>query len=83
LLADALGTMDNNERYAKYKALSQKLIDLAPDIWAVELPQRHAYHADYLIWPDADAAKAGGKINIMPGHRMYFKNMKFIPEKMP
>jgi peptide/nickel transport system substrate-binding protein len=83
LIEEALSTADNIERYAKYSTLTKKIIDLASDIWAVEIPQRHAYHADYVVWPDADAAKAGQKIHIMPGQRMYFNNMKFISEKAP
>lgn len=83
LINEALATMDTEKRIVKYKKLISKIIDLAPDIWATEFPQLHAYHADYLIWPSADAAKAGDKINIMPGERVYFKNMRFIPEKMP
>jgi peptide/nickel transport system substrate-binding protein len=83
LIEETLSTADNIERYAKYSTLTKKIIDLASDIWAVEIPQRHAYHADYVVWPDADAAKAGQKIYIMPGQRMYFNNMKFISEKAP
>ena len=79
LIEETVTTMDIEKRFAMYKELISKIIGLAPDIWAVELPNRHAYHADYLVWPDADAAKAGHKANIMTGQRMYFKNMRFIP----
>ncbi|MBA7476217.1 putative D,D-dipeptide-binding periplasmic protein DdpA [subsurface metagenome] len=82
LIEGALSTASNIERYAKYSAMAKRIIDIASDIWAVELPQRHAYHADYVVWSDADAAKVGEKIHIMPGQRMYFKDMKFVSEKV-
>ncbi|MCR4433307.1 MAG: ABC transporter substrate-binding protein [Caldiserica bacterium] len=78
MLEDALATLDKNERYEKYKAIIRKIMDLAPDIVAVEMPQRHAYQAEYLMWPTAKAAETGGKICLLPELRMQFKDMRFI-----
>jgi peptide/nickel transport system substrate-binding protein len=78
MIEDAIATLDTNERHEKYKAIIRKILDLAADIVAVEMPQRHAYQAGYLMWPAAQAAETGGKINLMPGLRMQFKDMRFI-----
>jgi len=78
MIEDAIATLDTNERYQKYRAIIRKILDLALDIVAVEMPQRHAYQAEYLMWPAAKAAETGGNINLMPGLRMQFKDMRFI-----
>ena len=80
MLDDALVTIDTTERLAKYKAIIVKLIDLAPTIWAVEMPQRHAYQAGYLEWPTATTNDKGETINLMPGLRMQFKDFRFKGE---
>lgn len=80
MLDDALATIDTAERLAKYKAIIVKLIDLAPTIWAVEMPQRHAYQAGYLEWPTATTNDKGEKINLMPGLRVQFKDFRFKGE---
>ena len=81
MLEDIFATIDTNERYQKYKAIIRKISDLALDIVAVEMPQRHAYQAEYLMWPAAKAAEAGEKFNLLPGLRMQFKDMRFIGEE--
>lgn len=78
LIEEAIGTIDTNARYSKYKTITPKILELACDIVAVEMPQRHAYQAGYLMWPAAEAARSGGKINLMPGLRVQFKDMRFI-----
>ncbi|HHV78313.1 MAG TPA: ABC transporter substrate-binding protein [Firmicutes bacterium] len=83
LVGDALATMDTNARYEKYKTITRKIVDLASDIWVVELPQRQAYQADYLIWPAAQAAEKGEPVNTLVGLRTYFRDMRLVPEKMP
>ena len=78
MIEEAIAPLDTNERYQKYRASIRKILDLALDIVAVEMPQRHAYQAEYLMWPVAKAAETGEKINLMPGLRMQFKDMRFI-----
>lgn len=78
LIEDAIATLDDSERHQKYQGIIRKILDLALDIIAVEMPQRHAYQAEYLMWPAANATETGEKINLMPGLRMLFKDMRFI-----
>jgi peptide/nickel transport system substrate-binding protein len=75
---DALSTMDTRQRFKKYKAVSKMLAESATDIWAAELPQRHAYQAAYLKWPAAESATAGGKANTLIGLRVYFRDMRLV-----
>jgi len=81
MIEEAITTLDTNERYQTYKAIIRKILDFALDIVAVEMPQRHAYQAEYLMWPAAKAAETGEKFNLMPGLRMQFKDMRFIGEE--
>ena len=81
MIEEAIATHDTNERYQTYKAIIRKILDLALDIVAVEMPQRHAYQAEYLMWPAAKAAETGEKFNLMPGLRLQFKDMRFIGEE--
>lgn len=81
MIEDAIATLDANDRHQKYKVIIRKILDLALDIVAVEMPQRHAYQAEYLMWPAAKAAETGGNVNLMPGLRMQFKDMRFVDKK--
>jgi len=83
MIDDALSTIDSAERFKKYAEIEKKIIDLAPDIWAAIVPQKHAYQADYLIWPTAQKAEAGEKVNLLPGLRMKFMDMRLIEKNMP
>jgi len=81
MIEEILVTSDKDERYEKYRAINAKIVDLALDIFAVDFAQRNAYQAGYLMWPTAEAAEAGEKINIMTGLRLQFKDMRFIGEE--
>ena len=81
MLEETLVTYDKDERYEKYRAINTKALDLALDIFAVDFAQRYAYQAGYLMWPSAKAAETGGKINIITGLRLQFKDMRFIGEE--
>ncbi|MBA7578314.1 hypothetical protein ES708_20176 [subsurface metagenome] len=81
MIDEAKSTVDKDERHQKYGVTIRKILDLALDIFAVEFSQRYAYQAEYLLWPTAEAAEAGGKINIMTGLRLQFKDMRFIGEE--
>jgi len=81
IVGEALSTMDQAERYAKYKAVAGKIVEYATDIWAVEMPQRQAYQSSYLIWPAGDAAIEGKKTNVLNGYRTYFRDMRLKTHK--
>lgn len=80
-IEDALSTMDEAQRMEKYMKIQADIVDLCPTIWVVENPERRAYQASYIDWPEADAAFAG-KLNApVMGRFLYFRTMKVYPEK--
>jgi peptide/nickel transport system substrate-binding protein len=56
---DALATVDLNERFAKYRAIQERIVDLCPTIWMFNLAERRAYQSGYMEWPAAELYKAG------------------------
>ena len=49
---DALATLDDKERFAKYAKIQQELVDLAPSVWIYDQVEKHAYR-DCVDWPAA------------------------------
>ncbi|HYE81085.1 MAG TPA: ABC transporter substrate-binding protein [Clostridia bacterium] len=82
-IEDAIATVDQEERYEKYKRLQDKIVnEIVPTVWLVELNERSAYQSDYVYWPAAESAKEGKYINILMGYHFYFHDFKLYPEKM-
>lgn len=48
----ALTTIDQNERFEKYKVVQAELADQAPSIFVYDQIEKHAYQ-DYIDWPPA------------------------------
>ena len=78
---DAIGTVNDDERYAKYQAIQQSIIDLAPTVWMYESPELRAYQEEYLDWEAADMAKEGKFNCAVIGRYVYLPEMKIYPEK--
>jgi peptide/nickel transport system substrate-binding protein len=51
-IEDALGTLDQAQRYAKYAKIQQELVAMAPSVWIYDQIEKHAYQ-DYVDWPAA------------------------------
>ena len=49
---DALTTIDQNERFEKYKVIQAGLADQAPSVFVYDQIEKHAYQ-DYIDWPPA------------------------------
>jgi len=47
---DALGTLDDTARFAKYAQIQETLVDLAPSLWIYDQVELHAYRA-CVDWP--------------------------------
>lgn len=77
----SLATLGEEERFKQYIEIQKKLIDICPTIWVTELPERRAYQAAYVSWPEADAAKNGSLNCPVMGRFLYFHDMKVYPEK--
>jgi len=77
MIEDAIATVDQKERFQKYYAIQEKLVDLCPTIWLMECVVRRAYRSDYVVYPAADA-----KLVIpVSGYNMYYRDFKVFPEK--
>ena len=60
MLEAAIGTIDREERFAKYRQIQRKLDEIVPSLHMFEQAQKHAYQS-YIDWP---AAK-GNSIPVM------------------
>ncbi len=66
MIDDALVTVDENERYAKYRDLQDYIMDLSPTIFLYDQVQKHAYQSAYVDWP-----AARGKVIPVMGYTMF------------
>jgi peptide/nickel transport system substrate-binding protein len=82
-ITDAVATVDPKARKAKYDALTKKLIDLCPSIWAVDVTEQHAYQSAYIEWGADKRVKAGGSAIPVQGYNFYMRDLKVFPEKAP
>lgn len=53
MIEDALATLDQEERFAKYTELQHYIVDLSPTLFLVDDISLHAYQYAYLDWPAA------------------------------
>ncbi len=47
---DALGTLDQTQRFAKYDKIQEELVDMAPSLWLYDQIEKHAYRT-CVDWP--------------------------------
>ena len=66
MIDDALLTVDTDERYAKYRALQDYIMDLSPSIFLYDQYQKHAYQSAYVDWP-----AARGEVIPVMGYTMF------------
>jgi peptide/nickel transport system substrate-binding protein len=72
---DALSTMDQTERFAKYATIQATLVDMAPVIWLADQGMEFVYQ-DYLIWPVVERVKANLPVAPVMGYSHYVRDMK-------
>jgi peptide/nickel transport system substrate-binding protein len=53
MIDDSLTTVDQEQRYAKYRALQEYIVDLCPSLFLYDQVQKQAYRSDYVDWPAA------------------------------
>ena len=81
MIDDALATTDQKERFQKYYAIQEKIVDLCPSIFLFETAIRQAYRSDYVVFPPAEVASQGGNWYSISGYNSYFRDFKVFPEK--
>jgi len=83
MIEDAIGTVDQAERYAKYDTISKYIVDeITPSGWLVDLVKRTVYQSDYVKWPAAELAKAGNITTLPLGFTLNFSQFEVYPEKI-
>ena len=80
-IEDALATVDQDERFAKYAKIQEDLVELAPTIWLADQAQEFAYAEDVLEWPLAIRIAAGEPTSAVMGYTHYMHDVKVHPEK--
>jgi len=78
MIDGAIGTIDIEERFGKYREIQQKIVELCPSLFMCEFAQRHGYQAAYIDWP---AAK--GKVIPVMGYSFDARFIQVFPEKKP
>lgn len=76
MIEDALATINRTERFQKYYALQEKIVDLCPSLFLFEYAERHAYQAYYIDWP-----AARGITNPVMGYMYDARFIAVYPEK--
>ncbi len=71
---DALATVNQDERYAKYRELQDYIVNLCPSLFLYDQVQKHAYQSAYVDWP---AAK--GEVIPVMGYNMYAPVIQILP----
>jgi len=76
LVEDALKTMDQEKRFAKYSKIQHYLMDICPSIFLVELAVKHAYQKTYI-----DGPAFRGEATPFMGYDLDSRFIKVYPEK--
>jgi peptide/nickel transport system substrate-binding protein len=81
MLADAIGTADQTQRFSKYADIQNYIVDnLYPTAYLCDLTERVAYQSSYLTWPAI--AKKDGKFASFPmGYEFIFADMQLKVSK--
>jgi len=66
MIDDALVTVDEEARYAKYRDLQRYIVDLCPSIFLYDQVQKQAYQSAYVDWP-----AARGEVIPVMGYTMF------------
>jgi peptide/nickel transport system substrate-binding protein len=63
---EALLTVNEEERYAKYRELQDEIVELCPSIYLYDQVQKHGYQSAYVDWP-----AARGEVIPVMGYTMF------------
>lgn len=76
MIEDAIATIDTEERFAKYRKIQDKIVELCPSIFMFDQLERHAYQSFYVDWPAAQ-----GEVIPVMGYNFDCRLIKVYPEK--
>ena len=81
MISDALSTLDDADRYAKYKEITTYGMEQAAVAPTCDILRTSAYHADYVFWPVAELQSQGGLFKGACGYAYYFHDFKVYNDK--
>jgi peptide/nickel transport system substrate-binding protein len=79
-IEDALATVDQQERFAKYMKIQDQIVELAPTIWLADQAQEFAYET-YITWPVVEDVKAGKTVSPVMGYSHWLHDIKVFPDQ--
>lgn len=81
MIEDAIATVNDEERFAKYREIQDYIVDLCPSLFLIDQPENYAYQDAYIDWVAAERAEMGDKANPVMGYNHYMPDIKVYPEK--
>ena len=75
MLADAIQTLDDDERFAKYNKLQHYIVDLCPAIFLCDQTYRRPFQSYYVDW------YVDKPFSPITGYDFIVRNIKIYPEK--
>lgn len=81
MIEDAIATVNDEERFAKYRKIQDYVVDLCPSLFLIDQPENYAYQDAYIDWIPAERAEKGEKVNPVMGYNHYMPDIKVYPEK--
>ncbi|MCX7668190.1 MAG: ABC transporter substrate-binding protein, partial [Atribacterota bacterium] len=81
MIEDAIATVNDEERFAKYRKIQDYVVDLCPSLFLIDQPENYAYQDAYIDWIPAERAERGEKVNPVMGYNHYMPDIKVYPEK--
>ncbi|MGB4139581.1 MAG: ABC transporter substrate-binding protein [Saccharofermentanales bacterium] len=77
-IADAMATLDKEERFKKYEVLQHYVTDeICPTAWLADLTERVAYQ-EYIKFPVAEATKEGKVTAYLMGYPFFMPDITFV-----
>lgn len=78
---EALSIVDNEERYKRYKEITDIIVEDCPTLWIYDHAEKRAYQSGYLEWDLAKQLKNGEPTLYPMGYTLYVHDMKIYPDK--
>lgn len=64
MIGDAIATINDEERFAKYRKIQDYVVDLCPSLFLIDQPENYAYQDAYIDWIPAERSEKGEKANL-------------------
>lgn len=79
MIEDALATVDQEERFAKYAEIQQYIYDLCPTVWGFSWIEKRAVLSDRVTWGAYEATVNGTDFFMPMGYAIYCRDIEVQP----